>query len=124
VTDPAFAAHLWRIGLWGAASVLTGLWARRRPGPFWRQLAIQCIVWGAVNAALALAGARGTPPSAAFLWVNVGLDVGYVAVAVTLILVGRRFGSPALRGAGWAVVPQGLFLLVADLAYLADRSWS
>jgi hypothetical protein len=124
VSEPAFHAHLWRIGLWGAASIAAGLVARRRPGPGWRQFAIQCIVWGAVNAALALAGSRGTPPSAAFLWVNVGLDVGYAAVAVTLILVGHRFGSPALRGAGLAVVPQGLVLLIADLVYLAERGWA
>jgi uncharacterized protein YPO0396 len=91
---------------------------------FRRHFGIQSAAWGAVNLVLALAGRSGSPPSAAFLWVNVGLDVGYVAVALTLILTGRRFGAPGLRGAGWAVVPQGIFLLLADLIYLQQRNWA
>jgi hypothetical protein len=119
----AFHAHLLRIGLWGLASIAVGalLLARGPHDAFRRQAGIQSLAWGAVNALLALAGTRGTPPSAAFLWVNVGLDAGYVGVAATLILTGRRFGSPGLRGAGWAIVPQGLFLLAADVLYLAER---
>jgi hypothetical protein len=121
----AFHAHLLRVGIWGLASLLAGalLLVRRRGDPTWRQFGIQCAAWGAVNLVLALAGRSGAPPSAAFLWVNVGLDVGYVGVAVTLILTGRRFGAPGLRGAGWAIVPQGLFLLAADLLYLSERNW-
>ncbi|HEX5634670.1 MAG TPA: hypothetical protein VFX50_15615 [Gemmatimonadales bacterium] len=98
--------------------------ARHRDHRGWRQFALQCILWGTIDVALSVAGWRGSPPSAAFLWVNVGLDVGYVAVAGTLILTGRRFAAPGLQGAGWAVVPQGLFLLAADLVYLAERSWA
>jgi hypothetical protein len=45
-------------------------------------------------------------------------------VALTLILTGRRFGAPGLQGAGWAVVPQGIFLLLADLIYLQQRNWA
>lgn len=121
-----FDAHLARVGAWGLASLLVGAFAlaRNRDQPFWRHFGIQSAAWGAVNLVLALAGRSGSPPSAAFLWVNVGLDVGYVAVALTLILTGRKFGAPALRGAGWAVVPQGIFLLLADLIYLQQRNWA
>lgn len=121
-----FDAHLARVAAWGLLSLLVGAWAlaRRRDEPFRRHFGIQSAAWGAVNLGLALAGRNGSPPSAAFLWVNVGLDVGYVAVALTLILTGRKFDAPALRGAGWAVVPQGIFLLLADLVYLQQRSWA
>jgi hypothetical protein len=121
-----FDAHLARVGAWGLASVLVGALAlaRNRDDPFRRQFGIQSAAWGAVNLVLALAGRNGSPPSAAFLWVNVGLDAGYVAVALTLILTGRRFGAAGLRGAGWAVVPQGIFLLLADLIYLHQRNWA
>ena len=121
-----FDAHLARVGAWGLASVLVGALAlaRNRDNPLRRHFGIQSAAWGAVNLVLALAGRSGAPPSAAFLWVNVGLDVGYVAVALTLILTGRKFGAPGLRGAGWAVVPQGIFLLLADLIYLQQRNWA
>jgi hypothetical protein len=122
----AFQSHLVRIAAWGLASLLVGalVLARRRDEEFWRHFGIQSAAWGVVNLLLALAGRAGSPPSAAFLWVNVGLDVGYVGVALTLILTGRRFGAAGLRGAGWVIVPQGLFLLAADLLYLAERNWT
>jgi hypothetical protein len=121
-----FHAHLVRIAVWGLASLLVGtlVLVRRRDAASWRHFGIQSAAWGAVDVVLALAGRSGAPPSAAFLWVNVGLDVGYVGVALTLLLTGRRFAAPGLRGAGWAIVPQGLFLLAADLLYLSQRNWA
>ena len=47
---------------------------------------------------------------------NIGLDVGYVLVGITLVVIGwravRRFG---LVGAGMAIVLQGAALAVLDL---------
>lgn len=118
-----FHGHLLRVALWGAASALAGLavaWRCGRPlPPGARHLALQLGAWGAINLLLAAAGWRGSPPAAWFLWLNVGLDVGYSGVGLALLLCGRRFGSAALRGAGWGVLPQGIALALLDLWYLA-----
>lgn len=124
--DSAFTGHLVKLGLWAVASMAVGLVLRRRAAAdaWHRQASLQCLLWGAINLVLALAGTRGAPPSAAFLWLNVGLDVGYAGVAVALLLTGRHFGSRALQGAGAAVLPQGLVLAALDLYYLLTRGWA
>lgn len=120
--DLLLASHLQRIAIWAVLSLAVGavLWRAGAADPLRRQASVQCLLWGAINLAIAVGGAAGgcRPPSAGFLWLNVGLDIGYAGVAVTLILTGRRFGSRALQGAGWAVVPQGLVLAALDLVYL------
>ncbi len=124
-SDPmaAFTAHLVRIAVWGGLSIGAGLLLRWRTADALRQqAALQCLLWGAINLALAGAGLRGSPPTANFLWLNVGLDAGYAGVGLTLLLAGRRFGSRAMQGAGLAVVPQGVVLAVLDLVYLAALS--
>lgn len=45
------------------------------------------------------------------LKLNVVLDVGYVAVGAGLVLWGK---TPLLQGFGWAIVLQGMFLLLLD----------
>ena len=124
--------HLLRLVAWGGASVLAGtalvlfLVARRVRSPLLQHFAIQTAAWGAIDLVIALVAWRGLEYRDLagftrldrFLWLNVGLDVGYVAVGVTLALTGwklaRRLG---LVGAGLGVVVQGLALLVLD-AYL------
>ena len=124
-------AHLLRLFAWGGASVLAGslllaLVAARRaagPAPLVRHFGIQTAAWGLINLAIALwawrglalrdnAGARGLER---FLWLNLGLDAGYVGVGATLALtgwaVGRRLGAV---GAGAGVVVQGAALLLLD----------
>jgi hypothetical protein len=124
-------AHLLRLFAWGGASVLAGtlllaLVAARRaagPAPLVRHIGVQTAAWGVVNLTIARwawrglalrdhAGARGLER---VLWLNLGLDAGYVGVGVTLALtgwaVGRRLG---LVGAGAAVVVQGAALLLLD----------
>jgi hypothetical protein len=128
-------AHLTRLLAWGAASVVAGsvvlllLAARRGRSPLLLHFAIQTLVWGAIDLALALAARRGLAQrdvSGAtrldrLIWFNNGLDVGYVAVGLTLAIVGwllgRRLG---LIGGGIGVVVQGLALLVLDLRFAAD----
>jgi hypothetical protein len=78
----------------------------------------QTLVWGAVDGAIAGAGARRraskgpTDPSRLrrVLLVNAALDVGYVAAGAELVRRGRWPGD------GLAVVVQGAFLLVLDSA--------
>ena len=90
--------HLLRLALWGAMSVVAGsailalLSARRVRSPLLQHFAIQTAAWGAVDLAICAAAWRGltlrdlTGAVALdrFLWFNIGLDVGYVAVGVTL----------------------------------------
>jgi hypothetical protein len=121
--------HLVRLLWWGLASVivggtvLVGLRARApRPALVWH-FAIQTAAWGAIDVALVAMGWQGLRlrdvdgyrALREFLWLNVGLDAGYVGVGVTLAICGWVMGKRVgLVGAGTAVVVQGLALLVLD----------
>ncbi|HPV73423.1 MAG: hypothetical protein IPF87_13430 [Gemmatimonadetes bacterium] len=122
--------HLLRLALWGAMSVVAGsailalLSVRRVRSPLLQHFAIQTAAWGAVDLAICAAAWRGltlrdlTGAVALdrFLWFNIGLDVGYVAVGVTLAVVGWRLTrSLALIGAGIGVIVQGIALALLDL---------
>jgi hypothetical protein len=122
--------HLLRLGVWAVISTLGGtvllavLTARRLEAPLLKHFAIQTGAWGAVNALIALWAWRGlamrdfagTQKLLNILWLNTGLDVGYAAVGLTLVIVGwrweRRLGAV---GAGLGVVLQGLALALLDL---------
>ena len=126
-------AHLLRLLLWGAGSVLAGsaivafLAVRRVSSPLLSHFAIQTAAWGAIDLLLAGLAWRGlTMRDVAgatrldrLLWLNTGLDVGYVAVGVTLAVagwvLGRRLGAV---GAGIGVVVQGIALLVLDARFI------
>ena len=57
------------------------------------------------------------------LWLNIGLDAGYVLVGITLIVVGWRMGRRlGLVGAGMGVVVQGGALALLDLVLAAQIS--
>jgi len=131
-------AHLVRLLAWGAASVVAGtallavvLVARRgTPGgsALLTSFAVQCAAWGAIDLAiaglawrgLALRDADGATKLDRLLWLNTGLDVGYVAVGVALAVVGWQLGRRlGLVGAGLGVVVQGLALLILDAHFIA-----
>ena len=127
-------AHLARLLLWGMASIVTGsgCWlfcrVKRLDLPLLKHFAIQTGAWGAIDALLALASRPqlalrdydGVTRLDRFLWLNCGLDVGYVAVGVTLALCGWRLArSRGLVGAGVGVAIQGLALLLLDLRFTA-----
>lgn len=126
-------AHLLRLMVWGAASIVAGtvlllVVARgaSRP-PFLHHFGLQMAAWGAVDLVLGLLSFRNLAPrdlqDAAqldrFLWLNLGLDAGYVGIGATLAIaawvLGRRWGGV---GAGVAIVIQGLALLVLDARFL------
>ena len=122
--------HLLRLGVWAAVSIvggtalLTWLTLRQVAAPLVRHFAIQTAAWGAVNAAIAgwawrgltMRDFAGTQKLLSILWLNTGLDLGYAAVGLTLVIVGwqweRRMGAV---GAGLGVVLQGLALALLDL---------
>lgn len=127
-------AHAARLLLWGVASIVTaaGCWTYMRMQrfdlPLLRHFAIQTGAWGAIDALLALASRPqlalrdydGVTHLDRFLWLNCGLDVGYVAVGVTLGACGWRLArSRGLVGAGLGVMTQGAALLLLDLRLAA-----
>ena len=127
--------HLLRLLVWGAASILTGTallaWLRigAKRSELLRHFAIQLSAWGFVDSLIALGMISNVPlrdiHSATrldrFLWLNIGLDAGYVMVALALIVTGWQLGKRlGLVGAGIGVMVQGLALAVLDLI-LASR---
>jgi hypothetical protein len=127
-------AHLARLLLWGVASLVTGLgcWAfwriKRVDSALLRHFAIQTGAWGTVDIALALAARPtlalrdydGVTSLDRFLWFNCGLDVGYIAVGITLAWCGWKLArSKGLVGAGIGVITQGAALLLLDVRLAA-----
>ena len=123
-------AHLLRLVIWGATSVLLGtallaaLRIRGQRTALLNAFAFMTAAWGAVDLVLALLGLRTLAirdlASATrldrFLWLNIGLDAGYVMVGLTLLIGGWRLARRAgLIGAGIAIVVQGMALALLDL---------
>jgi hypothetical protein len=130
-------AHVLRLLVWGGSSALVGtallawLHVGRRRSSLLQHFGIQTAAWGAVVLVLgAIARASLAPRDLTaatrldrLLWLNVGLDAGYVLVGITLIGagwgLGRRLG---LVGAGLAVLIQGLALALLDLVLAGQIS--
>jgi hypothetical protein len=127
-------AHLARLLLWGGMSLTLALaaWSylriKRLDLPLLRHFAIQTGAWGAIDILLALAARPtlklrdydGVTSLDRFLWFNCGLDVGYIAVGVTLAWCGWKLArSRGLVGAGLGVGIQGAALLLLDLRLAA-----
>lgn len=122
--------HLLKLTVWGSLSVVVGvlllgaLRLRRVDSPLLHHFGIQTAAWGAIDLALVFWAGRSIELrdyAAAtrldrFIWFNIGLDVGYVGIGITLALcgylLGRRLG---LVGAGLGVIVQGMALAVLDL---------
>lgn len=122
--------HLLKLGVWAALSILVGsallAWVRfrRTESPLLQHFGIQCAAWGAIDLLIVWWAGRGLEirdlagaiALDRFVWLNIGLDVGYVMVGLTLALCGWKFGRRlGLVGAGLGVTVQGLALTVLDL---------
>ncbi len=134
--------HLRRLGIWGLTNVIAGsallavgspaVSPLEAPPPALRGYGIQSMGWGAINLAIAGIGLVtastdvdltreealvAEDDNAKVLWVNVGLDVGYMMAGGALVAAGTSGAQPALdwmaHGAG--IVTQGLGLLVLDV---------
>jgi hypothetical protein len=126
--------HLLRLLVWAGLSIVaatalaTTLTARRIESALLRHFGLQTIAWGVVIAAIAvmnLRGARlrdvaGAARLERLVWMNVGVDIGFVgigaALALTAWLVARRM---SVVGAGVGIIVQGLALLVLELQFAA-----
>jgi hypothetical protein len=137
-------AHLWRVAAWGGTNVLGGLalvWGSSRTSASARwHFGAMSAGWGAVNVGIATAGLLGTPtapltdPDALLsaerqfhdiLLFNLGLNVAYSAVGVTMLGAGYRTVENAerWRGFGASLILQGAGLLMLDgIAFFASRT--
>jgi hypothetical protein len=126
---------LLRLAIWAHMSVLAGalllLWLTRRSerSPLLFHFAVQTAAWGAFAVALAglqwhglaLRDLAGATRLDHLLWLAAGLDLGGVAVGVTLAAsgwyAGRRLGPV---GAGLGIIVQAAAFLVLDGRLLAQ----
>jgi hypothetical protein len=130
-------AHLLRLVLWGSVSFILGgtllvfLRVRGQGSALLDHFAIQTAAWGAIDLALAANGLRtlalrdlaGATHLDRFLWLNIGLDAGYVMVGLTLVIAGWRIARrPGLIGAGTGVVVQGFALAILDVTLASQIS--
>jgi hypothetical protein len=116
-----------RLTMWGGGSVvLGGALAIASPSPAVRAFGVQSAGWGAIDLLIAGAGSLSKKPAKSStlqktLWVNAGLDAGYIAagahVAVRKPLFGGRITAAEAVGHGVAVVVQGAALLVLDTVH-------
>src|SRR5947199_7704461 len=94
-------AHLLRLALWGGASLLLGtavvamLRIGRPRSSLLEHFGIQTAVWGAIELAMALVAQRslalrdlaGATRLDRMLWLNIGLDVGYILVGLSVAVL-------------------------------------
>jgi uncharacterized protein DUF6992 len=116
--------HLDQLLAWGGASAVVGLVllltaGKPRRSPLIFHFAVQSVAWGTAVFVVAMMHLRsltlrdltGATRLDRMLWLNLGLDTGYVAVGIAVAmcawLLGRREGGV---GAGVAIVVQGLAL--------------
>lgn len=125
-------AYLNTLLIWGLVAIALGLVllataGRLRRSPLLFHFAAQCVAWGAVEGLFAFTALRtlalrdlgAATQLDRFLWLNLGLDTGYVAVGATVALSGwliaRRHGAV---GAGAAIIVQGLALFLLHARFL------
>ena len=119
--------------LWSLLSIITGSALQLVTQSFWKQFGLQSLLWGAIDAALALFGFNGANKKEdsyllgelneteiqkdarsfyRILLINFGLDVGYIALGAWLM--GRFKTRPDRRGMGLGILIQGLWLFLFD----------
>ena len=118
---------------WSLLSIITGSALQLNNQSFWKQFGLQSLLWGAIDAALALFGLNGADKKEKryllneldptetqkdtrnfyrILLINFGLDVCYIAFGVWLM--GRFNTRPDRRGMGFGILIQGLWLFLFD----------
>ncbi len=111
----------------GTALVAVGAMRRGRGAPLVRHFGIQSAAWGAIELALAGVALRGLAERDVHgyarlersLWLATGLDVGYLAVGLTLCAAGWSLGKRyGVIGAGVGIAAQGLALALLHLRFL------
>lgn len=121
-----------RLLLWAKLSIASGFMAILQRG-FWRGLGLQFVVWGLINALIALMGKSNTQKRRqqlpdhnqphilqresrnlrGLLWINIVLDLFYILGGSWL--ASRNPLKAFQRGNGWGIILQGAFLFCFDL---------
>ena len=130
-------AHLLRLLIWAAASILCGtallafLRMRGHRSDLLRHFSLQATVWGTAMALWAAWQYQSLGPrdvgSATrldrLLWLWIGLDLGALAMGLVLVLIGIRLGRRmSLVGAGMGVIVQGCALALLNLVLAGQIS--
>lgn len=121
-----------RLLFWAIPSVIGGLLLQLSGRPFLKGVGAQAFGWGLIDAAIALAGQRSAERKQTtatplvevqharslrrLLWLNAGLDVGYMAGGLWLARNKGR-DNAVWAGHGWGIVIQGAFLFAFDLVH-------
>ena len=120
-----------RLLWWSGLSILAGSGLVLSGNAFWQGFGIQAIIWGVIDASIALLGrhrARQRSPASyspdqllqenrrlrRILWVNTFLDVVYVTGGIVLASLHE---SIFWQGHGWGIALQGGFLFFFDLIH-------
>ena len=112
-------------------TLLVFLKVRRQSSALLDHFAIQTAAWGVIDLALAANGLRtlvlrdlgGATRLDRFLWLNIGLDGGYVMVGLALLVAGWRLDRrPGLIGAGLGITVQGTALAILDVGLASQIS--
>lgn len=123
-----------RLLIWGAFSVSIGLSMFLMDNPFWTGFASQAVVWGGIDALIAIFGIISSRKKQAallpttidavetaearnlhrLLLINTILDVLYITGGIWLV---ATQAEPLLQGIGWGIIVQGGFLFVFDLIH-------
>ncbi len=123
-----------RLSWWAWGSLLAGGLMLLPNDTFWTGVAVQFIVWGLVDLAIAMFGKRSMEKRIArlgpegltavepaerqkltqTLWFNTALDVLYLMAGYWMI-TDLGTNEPFWQGGGWGVVVQGGFLFFFDL---------
>ncbi|MEX2442312.1 MAG: hypothetical protein WD492_01815 [Alkalispirochaeta sp.] len=121
-----------RLLWWSGFSVVAGIIGILTPWPVVQGIALQALIWGVVDAIVALVGLHGTRSRRdrypdeerelsetarlrKTLTINGYLDLVYIAVGIAVIVIFRREMFPLGNGIG--VVIQAIFLLVFDFGH-------
>ena len=121
VVSRELKAHLRRLALWSGSSLAAGgVLLGMQQG----SAGVMTASWAVINLIIVALSWKGKPPASyqkfrEFLAFNQGLNIMYIAVGLTL---GLAAGPPDVRANGWAVVPQGLALLILDGILMARTS--
>lgn len=129
-----FSAELTkRLFTWAIASIATGAALSFNPNRQQQGVGVQFVGWGVVNLLIAFLGGHSTQRRAQqpnahepvtlatesrnlrrLLWINTGLDVGYILGGLVLARTKGR-SDARWRGQGYGIVAQGGFLFFFDL---------
>ena len=119
---------------WNVINMAVGFVLGRNTDALWRGIGSQAIGWAVINFAIALFGGTATQKRAVkpdalqveklakesrnlrrLLWINAGLDVGYMLGGWWYS--GREMARPFRRGIGLGIIIQGALLLMFDVIH-------